>query len=142
MASGRLSAASQVLQTYNAELVTAISAGNLLSLTLKLYGGGLIESETKDNVDLLVYTPHQKASIVVSAVERKVEADPSLFHQFITLLQSEGDGTLKLLGNKIQETKFNGKLIYKNTSATERREGTFRNYGPARLLRGRATCRY
>ena len=60
MASRRPTAASHVLQRHYAELVTAISAADLLSLTLKLYGEGLIERETKDHVCLLVYTPLYK----------------------------------------------------------------------------------
>ena len=93
---------SDALRCFSADLVTAISAADPLGLALKLFSKNLIERATVEDVCLPINSPTTKSCIIVTAVDRKVEADPSLFHQFTALLQDEGD-SLKVISKKLVE---------------------------------------
>ena len=93
----------EALRCYSADLVTAISAADPLNLALKLFSKNLIERATVEEVCLPTNPPTTKSCIIVTAVDRKVDADPSLFHQFITLLQDEEVGILKSISRKLME---------------------------------------
>ena len=93
---------SRALRRHSASLVTAIA--DPLVLSWKLFAEEIIEEATKDEVDLPNLTATKKNSILVSAVMRRVEARPSLFHCFVDVLKDERNYILRELGGKLETT--------------------------------------
>ena len=93
---------SVALRCHLASLVTAIA--DPLELSWKFFAEEIIEEATKDEVDLPNLTVAKKNSILVSAVMKRVEARPSLFHRSIDLLKEDGDDILRELGGKLETT--------------------------------------
>ena len=92
----------RVIRHHSTSLITSIA--DPLDLAWKLFANKIIEAATKDEVDLPNLTVTKKNSILVSAVMRRVEARPSLFHQFVDVLKDNGDHILRELGEKLETT--------------------------------------
>ena len=57
-----------------------------------------------EEVDLPTNTVSKKNRVLLSAVMRRVDARPSLFHRFMDILKENGDRILKELGGKLETT--------------------------------------
>ena len=92
----------RAIRCHFASLATAIS--DPLGLSMELFSKEIIEEVTMEKAKLPNLTDREKNSVLLLAVMRKVEARPSLFHQFVDILNDNGDRSLRELGEKLETT--------------------------------------
>ena len=93
---------SQALRRHFASMVKAIT--DPVGISTELFSEEIIEEVTMEEVDLPNQTVSKKNRVLLSAVMRRVETRPSLFHRFINLLKENGDHILRELGGKLETT--------------------------------------
>ena len=78
---------SDVFREYFAELAESIQDPD--GLALKLYSKKMITRAVRDNAVMATLTKQQKSTILLQAIESKLETDPSDFTTLIAVLQSD-----------------------------------------------------
>ena len=92
----------KALQTHSASLVTAIA--NPLRLSWALFAKEVIDEATRERASKGNLIVLEKNDILLAAISRRVEADPSLFRRLVDILKEDGDSPLKSLGGKLETT--------------------------------------
>ena len=79
----------------------------LITIANKLYSKYLISRDAKKEAMNLVNTATFRTVSLLSAVEDKIEAEPNVFAEFVSILQSEP--TLRSQANKLIQEYYNSK---------------------------------
>ena len=106
MASGQDQSSSEspeecVFRQHSATLIHAIDAPD--EFAWQLFANDIISHTVKNDALVSQLSNERKNSILLSAVEGKIRADPSLFHKFVQLLRVSDDLTLRSLGERLRD---------------------------------------
>ncbi len=85
---------------HSAALIHAIDAPDVFAWQLS--ANDIISSSVKSKALVRELSKEEKNSVLLSAVEGKIRAEPSIFGKFVTLLRVQDDLTLRNLGEKIK----------------------------------------
>ncbi len=94
---------------HSADLIHAIDSPD--HLAWQLFSDGLISSGVKSQVLVPMLSNVQKNGILLSTIEGKIKAEPSIFLRFVESLQGSDDSTLRLMGSKMKAT-YGTVLLY------------------------------
>ena len=84
--------------------LTLLVKSSVLSVASKLYSKSLISSDALEQAANHTHTPTDRTVSLLSAVEAKIAAEPNVFAEFVSILQSEP--TLQSQANKLKEQYF------------------------------------
>ena len=96
---------SDVFRKHFAKLARSIQDPD--GLALELYSEKMITRAVRDNAVMTTLTKQQKSTVLLQAIESKLETDPSDFTTLITVLQS--DPTLMSLATRMIQM-YRGKV--------------------------------
>ena len=77
---------------------------SVLIVASKLYSKSLISGDALEHAVNSTHIPTERTVSLLSAVEAKIEAEPNVFAEFVSILQSEP--TLRSQANKLKEQYF------------------------------------
>ncbi len=85
---------------HSAALLHAIDSPD--ELAWQLYSSDIISSSVKSKALVRELSKEEKNSVLLSAVEHRIRAEPDVLATFVTLLREQGDPALTSVGDKIE----------------------------------------
>ena len=103
----------QAFRRYSGTLIDTILDPNVLAW--QLYQNDIISSATRDRALLRQQIKQDKNSVLLSAIEGRINVEPQVFRTFVELLRVHDDTHLRVLGQRIAAAHGKYSVVYRRS---------------------------